>query len=89
MTQNFSALELWLSVQTQWRGGFSLIGLDYNVLYQEAARLEIDLSPCMMSKIQALERHVLKNQGNKDAKRNNQGSQQAKAGFKDRKPPSE
>ena len=44
------------AVRTQWRGsGYGIIGLDYNVLYAEAERLEIDLSPCMMAKIQALE----------------------------------
>jgi hypothetical protein len=84
MSQNIEAMALWLSVQTQWRGGFSLIGLDYNTLYREAARLEIDLSPCMMNKIQCLERCVLQAQGKKDAKPDSQGIGQTQAGFKSR-----
>lgn len=42
-----------------------LIGLDYNVIHKEAARLEIELTPCIMKKIQALEKHVLEVQSSK------------------------
>lgn len=64
--QNEDAWELWLAVKTQWRGGgMGLIGLDYNVVYKEAARLEIELTPCIMKKIQALEKHVLEVQSSK------------------------
>ena len=37
-----------------------IIGLDYDTLYKEADRLEIDLSPCMMAKIKALETFTLR-----------------------------
>ncbi|BBO92050.1 DUF1799 domain-containing protein [Desulfosarcina ovata] len=61
MPENYEAFDLWMAVQTQWRaGGFGIIGLDYNTLYHEADRLEIDLSPCMMSKIKALEASTLR-----------------------------
>ena len=60
MKQNADAWELWLEVQTQWRaGGMGIIGLDYNALYAEAGRLDIDLSIAMMRKIKCLERIVL------------------------------
>ena len=56
MDENAEAWELWLEIQTQWRAGpAGILGLDYNILYMEAKRLEIDLSNCMMAKIKALE----------------------------------
>jgi hypothetical protein len=36
------------------------LGLDYTVVYAEAARLRIDLSNATMAKIRALERETLK-----------------------------
>ena len=58
---NADAWELWLEVQTQWRGGgMGIIGLDYNTVYAEAARIGIELSVCTMKKIKALEREVLR-----------------------------
>jgi hypothetical protein len=60
MAENDEPLELWMAVQTQWRAGaMGVIGLDYRVLYLEAARLEIELSNCLMNKIRALERSTL------------------------------
>ncbi|WP_369688322.1 DUF1799 domain-containing protein [Desulfatitalea tepidiphila] len=60
LPENQDALELWLAVQTQWRAGpMGVIGLDYNVLYQEAIRLGIDLSPGVMKKIRTLEAATL------------------------------
>lgn len=60
MEENNEALELYVSVRTQWRGaGMGIIGLDYVALHQAARRLEIDLSPCVMAKISALEAHEL------------------------------
>lgn len=45
-----------MATRTQWRGaGLGVIGLDYHVLYKEADRLGIDLSPCLMSKIRCAE----------------------------------
>lgn len=50
--------------------GMSLVGLDYNVLFAMADRMEIDLSPCMFRKIQALEAATLKEIGkNHDERR--------------------
>ena len=79
------ALELWLAVNTQWRVGMSLVGLDYNVLFKMADRLEIDLSPCVMKKIRRLEIHTIANQGKSDAERDGQGSDKTQKRFKGRK----
>lgn len=56
MPGNEDALDLMQAVRTQWRGaGFGVIGLDYNTVYAEADRMEIDLTQCMMNKIQIIE----------------------------------
>jgi hypothetical protein len=76
LRENQEALELWLSCQTQWRvGGFGYVGLDYNVVYIEASRLEIDLSKCTMKKIKALEIHTLKEQNSHDRSVNQKSEQ--------------
>ena len=61
MDENQDAWDLWIEVRTQWRGGGA--GLDYNTVYREASRLEIDLSVCTMKKIKALERLCLQVEG--------------------------
>ena len=49
-----------MEVATQWRSsGFSILGLDYPCLYQEAGRLGIELTTRTMRKIKALEKNVL------------------------------
>ncbi len=69
MPENEEAWELWLEVRTQWRtAGFGVIGLDYTAVYREAERLEIDLSPCMMKKIKALESFELGRTNEKENK---------------------
>lgn len=56
MPENNEALELWLAVRTQWRGGgMGVIGLDYAEVRQWAMDLDIDLSPAVWGKIKALE----------------------------------
>lgn len=73
MEENAEAWELWQAVQTQWRAsGFGLIGLDYVAVNQEAIRLQIDLSNCLMQKIRALEHHTLKEQAKADDTSNGQ-----------------
>jgi len=63
MEENQDAWDLWVEIRTQWRGaGIGIIGLDYNVIYREAERMEIELSACTMKKIKALEAAVLKQQ---------------------------
>jgi hypothetical protein len=67
MPENDEALELWLAVRTQWRAaGFGLVGLDYPAVERMAERLEIELSFCMLRKIQALERYSLDDNGKPD-----------------------
>lgn len=78
MEANTDALELWMAVRTQWRAsGFGPIGLDYNVLYVEADRRQIDLSPGMMAKIQTLEANTLKRQNHAATQHDRQGRPQA------------
>ncbi len=80
MPENEEAWELWIECQTQWRtSGFGRVGLDYNTVYAEAERLEIDLSICTMKKIKALERYEL-SRGSEDAERGNQGNNESKQG---------
>jgi hypothetical protein len=67
MAENVETWELWLSVNTQWRGGgMGIIGLDYPAVYLEAARLEIEVSHCVMGKIRALEHYVLSEMAKKE-----------------------
>ena len=69
MPENEETLMLWRAVRTQWRVGMSLVGLDYNVLFAMADRMEIDLSPCMFKKIQALEAATLEEIGKRHDER--------------------
>jgi hypothetical protein len=65
--ENHDAVELMQAVLTQWRGaGFGVIGLDYNTVYIEADRMEIDLTPCMMNKIRVLEMLELNRMNKRD-----------------------
>lgn len=57
---NEAVLALWQAVYTQWRSaGLGLVGLDYAEVRRWAQEMEIDLSPCVWIKIQALERWEL------------------------------
>jgi len=49
------------------------VGLDYQALFKVAQILEIDMSPCMFSKIRALERAALKEQKEKIEKERHHG----------------
>ena len=80
MDQNLDAMDLWLAANTQWRSGFSLIGLDYNVLFRLAEMMEIELSVCTFRKIQCLEQHVIDKQRKADAERDTQGRIQTQKG---------
>ena len=82
MPENFEAMELWQSIRTQWRVGMGPVGLDYNVMFTMAERMEIDLSPCMFKKIQALESYTLEEANRHNAERNRQGVDQAQKGSK-------
>ncbi len=62
MDINLNAFDLWQAVETQWRVGFTRVGLDYTVVYQEADRLGIELTTCTFNKIKALERWILSKQ---------------------------
>lgn len=65
--ENEDAVELMQAVHTQWRGaGFGVIGLDYITVYAESERIGIDLSPCLMNKIRALEYFELNRMNKRD-----------------------
>jgi hypothetical protein len=72
-------MELWWAVRTQWRcTAFGPVGLDYLAVDLMARHLDIDLSPCMMMKIKALEAHTLESLP--DAKRNDTRGTEAGSG---------
>ncbi len=63
----------------------SLVGLDYNVVFKMGDMMGIDLSPCMMNKLQKLDRHTIDSQGKDDAEGNDKGFKKAKKRFNSRK----
>ena len=72
MPANWDVWELWLALKTQWRAvsittdKYCMIrktGLDYSSLYLVAKTLEIEITPAIMNKIQALESAVLEKEG--------------------------
>ena len=72
MPANWDVWELWLDLKTQWRAvsittdKYCMIrktGLDYSSLYLVAKTLEIEITPAIMNKIQALESAVLEKEG--------------------------
>lgn len=63
---NAEAIELFSSLQTQWRSnGFGVVGLDYNALYLVAKTHRIKITPKFLSKIQVLEYEFLQAQAKK------------------------
>ena len=55
-----SAIRLWLSVQTQWRTGFSgATGLDYNALFHVSRAIKIKIDADVLRKIRELEAMML------------------------------
>ena len=63
-----------MEIRTQWRtSGFGLIGLDYNVVYKEAERLDIDLSQCLFKKIKLIEQIELKRASDAAVKSRSEG----------------
>lgn len=53
-------VRLWLAVQTQWRVGWDVIGLDYTALNLAAQWLRIEITPEVFRHIQLMEGIVLK-----------------------------
>lgn len=53
-------VSLWLAVQTQWRTGWDLIGLDYAALNLAAQWLHIKITPDVFGHIRLMESLVLK-----------------------------
>ena len=76
--ENREIWDLWLSVKTQWRVGIMgaqgfmcpvPIGLDYSAVHSIAETLDIDISPAVLHKLQALEGFEIKR-----AREDNNGS---------------
>ncbi len=59
MPENADAWDLWNLCSTQWRVGFSLVGLDYLAVYETAKIHEIEMTPQLHQKIRVLERFEL------------------------------
>lgn len=67
MEENEDVWDLWLAVQTQWRGaGLGIVGLDYGTVYRVAESMGIEMSPCNLKKIGALERAELEKMNRKE-----------------------
>lgn len=56
---NAQAWELWQKVQTQWRVGLTLIGLDYTAVISVATIFGTSITPELLEKIQTLEYDTL------------------------------
>lgn len=64
LPENEEAFDLWMEVRTQFRGaGFSIIGLDYQAVRDEAEDMGLSFSGSLKRKIKALERHTVESQG--------------------------
>lgn len=57
LEENEEVVELFEEVQNQLRvvAMGTIIGIDYNILYIEANRMGVDISPCVKEKIKILE----------------------------------
>ncbi len=69
MEENALAWKLWCFVQTQWRVGMSLVGLDYPAVLAVAKIYDIEVKQELFAKIQALERETLLLQHSKNKKK--------------------
>lgn len=66
---NEEAWDLLIAGQTQMRtGGLGVIGFDYLAIRYVASVIGVDITPSILRKVQAVERHILKKQGNKDGR---------------------
>lgn len=59
LPENIEVWNLWAKVNTQWRVGFSLVGLDYTAVLQVAAVYAITVTPELLDKIRILEHDTL------------------------------
>jgi hypothetical protein len=67
MPENTDAWDLLLTGQTQMRtSGLGVIGFDYLAIRYVASVIGVSITPGILRKIQAVERHILKKQGKKD-----------------------
>ena len=49
-------------------GGLGVIGFDYLAIRYVASVIGVEITPSILRKVQAVERHILKKQGNKDGR---------------------
>ncbi len=66
LPENKLAWELWLLSSTQWRVGFSLVGLDWPAVIEIAKIHGIRITPAIFNKIKALEHYELKRYNTKE-----------------------
>jgi hypothetical protein len=64
MQLNYDAYNLWQHSQTQWMwtGGMEpmISGLNYSAVFEVAKTMGIGMTPCLLSKLQALEWNTIK-----------------------------
>lgn len=65
MPENEDAWELWTLAGTQWRVGFSVVGLDFPAVFQIAELHGIEMTPNLFQKLKVLEIATLKKQNDK------------------------
>lgn len=65
LPENEEAWELWNLAGTQWRVGFSVVGMDFPAVFQIAELYGIEMTPCLFQKLKTLELATLKNQDNR------------------------
>ncbi|MDD6180676.1 MAG: DUF1799 domain-containing protein [Desulfovibrionaceae bacterium] len=54
--------DFWLKIQTQWRAGMALVGLDYPAVLATAQVYGISMTPELFRLVQLLEMDVLEEQ---------------------------
>lgn len=60
MIDNWDVWNFWLLISTQWRTSFGgLIGLDYTAVTKVAEIEDVEITPCFLEKIKALENTTL------------------------------
>lgn len=65
--ENADAWGLLIAAQTQMRtGGLGVLGFDYLAIRYVASVTGVDVTPGILRKIQAVERHILNKQGKND-----------------------
>ncbi|WP_353737409.1 DUF1799 domain-containing protein [Megamonas sp.] len=70
MPENIRIWELWCACSTQWKYGFEgPVGLDYSAINIVAKNMDMELNPCDIKKLNAIETFTLNKIKNKPKKK--------------------